>query len=221
MPPIAWSCGSPAGRLVGRTEADVAREVRDALVEEGHETAQFAIVASGPNSASPHHEASDRIIGPGEPIVLDIGGTLEGYGSRYHADAVGDRWRRHQGTGRAVPPPVRRPPRRPRPRRPPRSGRASPARRSTGQRERRSTPRATARRSSIAPATGSASTATRIPTSSPATISRCDPGWRSASSPGSTSTGRYGARIEDIVVCGEDGPIVLNEAPRELTVVDG
>ena len=33
--------------------------------------------------------------------------------------------------------------------------------------------------------------------------------------------GEYGARIEDIVVCGPDGPIALNEAPRELYVVDG
>ncbi|HYC07148.1 MAG TPA: Xaa-Pro peptidase family protein [Candidatus Binatia bacterium] len=70
-----------AGRLVGRTEAEVSREVRDRLVAEGHDRAEFAIVASGPNSSSPHHEASDRVIGPGEPIVLDIGGTIEGYGS--------------------------------------------------------------------------------------------------------------------------------------------
>ena len=69
------------GRLVGRTESDVAREVRERLVDEGHEAAMFAIVASGPNSASPHHEASERVIQPGEPIVLDIGGTLGGYGS--------------------------------------------------------------------------------------------------------------------------------------------
>ena len=70
-----------AGRLVGRTEADVAREVRERLVAEGHDEAVFQIVASGPNSASPHHEASDRVIRAGEPIVLDIGGTLGGYGS--------------------------------------------------------------------------------------------------------------------------------------------
>jgi Xaa-Pro aminopeptidase len=70
-----------AGRLVGRTEADVAREVRERLVAEGHDNADFAIVGSGPNSASPHHEASDRVIGAGEPIVLDIGGPLGGYGS--------------------------------------------------------------------------------------------------------------------------------------------
>ena len=70
-----------AGRLVGRTERDVSREVRERLIAEGHETAEFAIVASGPNSSSPHHEASDRVIRAGEPIVLDIGGRLDGYAS--------------------------------------------------------------------------------------------------------------------------------------------
>ena len=70
-----------AGPLVGRTEADVASEVRAWLLTEGHDLAEFAIVASGPNSASPHHEASDRVIRAGEPIVLDIGGVLGGYGS--------------------------------------------------------------------------------------------------------------------------------------------
>ena len=39
--------------------------------------------------------------------------------------------------------------------------------------------------------------------------------------PGIYLVGEYGARIEDIVVCGPDGPIELNEAPRELYVVDG
>jgi Xaa-Pro aminopeptidase len=70
-----------SGRLVGRTEADVAEEVRTRLRAEGHELPEFAIVASGPNSASPHHEASERVIQPGEPIVLDIGGSYGGYGS--------------------------------------------------------------------------------------------------------------------------------------------
>jgi Xaa-Pro aminopeptidase len=39
--------------------------------------------------------------------------------------------------------------------------------------------------------------------------------------PGIYLPGRYGARIEDIVVCGPAGPIVLNEAPRDLYIVDG
>jgi Xaa-Pro aminopeptidase len=70
-----------SGRLVGRAEADVAREVRDRLVAEGHDEAAFWTVAAGPNSASPHHEVSDRAIEPGEPLVIDIGGHLEGYAS--------------------------------------------------------------------------------------------------------------------------------------------
>jgi Xaa-Pro aminopeptidase len=68
-----------AGPLVGRSEADVASEVRRRLVDEGHDTAEFAIVASGPNSASPHHEPGSRVIGPGEPLLLDIGGRRSGY----------------------------------------------------------------------------------------------------------------------------------------------
>jgi Xaa-Pro aminopeptidase len=39
--------------------------------------------------------------------------------------------------------------------------------------------------------------------------------------PGIYLVGEYGARIEDIVVCGTEGALVLNEAPRELYVVDG
>jgi Xaa-Pro aminopeptidase len=70
-----------AGPLIGRTEAEVSREIRDRLIDEGHDDASFAIVASGPNAASPHHLASDRRIGAGEPVVLDIGGLLGGYAS--------------------------------------------------------------------------------------------------------------------------------------------
>jgi len=68
-----------AGRLVGRTEAEVSREIRGRLIDEGHDLADFAIVGPGPNGASPHHDASDRSIRAGEPVVLDLGGTLAGY----------------------------------------------------------------------------------------------------------------------------------------------
>jgi Xaa-Pro aminopeptidase len=71
--------GISSGRLVGRTEGEVAREIRDRLVAEGHDEASFQIVASGPNSASPHHGAGDRVIKAGEPIVFDIGGRIGGY----------------------------------------------------------------------------------------------------------------------------------------------
>src|SRR6188768_3528818 len=68
-------------RLSGRSEADVSRRIRDLLLAAGHDDAGFAIVASGPNAASPHHTAGDRNIGAGDAIVLDIGGSRAGYAS--------------------------------------------------------------------------------------------------------------------------------------------
>lgn len=65
--------------LVGRTEREVSAEISRRLLEAGHERVNFAIVASGPNSASPHHEACQRVIGEREPVVCDFGGTLDGY----------------------------------------------------------------------------------------------------------------------------------------------
>jgi Xaa-Pro aminopeptidase len=65
---------------VGRTERDVARDIADAIVEEGHANADFTIVASGENAASPHHGVSDKVIAAGDPVVIDIGGsTRDGY----------------------------------------------------------------------------------------------------------------------------------------------
>jgi Xaa-Pro aminopeptidase len=61
----------------GRTEREVARDIADAIVEAGHATVDFVIVGSGPNSASPHHEVSDRVIRSGDAVVVDIGGTTE------------------------------------------------------------------------------------------------------------------------------------------------
>ncbi len=61
--------------LLGRTEAQVSGRLGTLLVEEGHNQVNFAIVGSGPNAASPHHEPGARIIGPGETVVCDFGGT--------------------------------------------------------------------------------------------------------------------------------------------------
>lgn len=65
----------------GRTEVEVGRDIADAILDEGHEHVAFVIVASGPNGASPHHETSDRVLEVGDPVVVDIGGVLDGYGS--------------------------------------------------------------------------------------------------------------------------------------------
>ena len=60
--------------FAGRTERAVAADIAAALLQEGHTRADFVIVGSGPNGASPHHEASDKVIEPGEAVVIDIGG---------------------------------------------------------------------------------------------------------------------------------------------------
>jgi Xaa-Pro aminopeptidase len=209
-----------AGRLVGRTESDVAREVRERLLAEGHDEALFAIVGSGPNSASPHHEASDRVIRAAEPIVLDIGGVLGGYGSDTTrtlwvtggdpAKGPDERFRHLFGVllgaqaaaTRAI-----------------RPGLACEA------------VDAAARRPIEAEGYGDAffhRTGHGIglegheePYIIGGNHEPLREGMAFSVEPGIYLPGEYGARIEDIVVCGPDGPIALNESPRELCVVDG
>ncbi|MEU5781519.1 M24 family metallopeptidase [Micromonospora lupini] len=69
----------------GRTEAEVAADIAAAIRDAGHVTVDFVIVAAGPNGASPHHGTSDRPIGVGEPVVVDIGGTMP---SGYRSDCT-------------------------------------------------------------------------------------------------------------------------------------
>lgn len=62
--------------LLGRTEAEVSTDIGHRLLAEGHDRVNFAIVASGPNAASPHHEPGTRTIGRGEIVLCDFGGTM-------------------------------------------------------------------------------------------------------------------------------------------------
>ncbi|GAA4384222.1 Xaa-Pro peptidase family protein [Tsukamurella soli] len=70
---------------VGRTEREVAADIADAIVAEGHDHAEFVIVGSGPHGADPHHEVSDRVIEAGDVVVIDIGGPLA---SGYNSDST-------------------------------------------------------------------------------------------------------------------------------------
>jgi Xaa-Pro aminopeptidase len=65
--------------LAGRTEAAVSADISARLLAEGHDVVNFAIVAAGANAASPHHHASDRVIRDGELVLCDFGGTMAGY----------------------------------------------------------------------------------------------------------------------------------------------
>jgi Xaa-Pro aminopeptidase len=208
------------GRLIGRPEAEVSREVRERLVAEGHELAEFAIVGSGPNSASPHHEASGRLIQAGEPVVLDIGGTLDGYAS----DTTRTIW---VGGGD------------------PDLGPDPEFRRLFGVlREAQAAATAAVRpgvtcqdldataRGIITAAGygrqffhrlghGIGLEAHEEPYLVQGNLEPLRPGYAFSVEPGIYLEGRYGGRLEDIVVCGPAGPLVLNRSPLDLQVVDG
>jgi Xaa-Pro aminopeptidase len=209
-----------AGRLVGRTERDVGREVRDRLIDEGHETADFAIVAAGPNSASPHHDATDAVIEAGQAIVLDIGGSLGGYAS----DTTRTLW---PTGGDAA------------------KGPTAEFRQLFDVLQAAQAAAVAAVRPGIACEAVDAVARAMITAAGygPAFIHRTghgiglevheepylvsgnrEPlraGVAFSVEPGIYLEGRYGARIEDIVVCGPDGADVLNRSSHDLRVVAG
>jgi Xaa-Pro aminopeptidase len=207
------------GPLVGRTEADVAREIRDRLVAEGHDHAEFWIVASGPNSASPHHDPGGRVIGGGEAIVIDIGGALAGYGS----DITRTVWvtgpegiapepaflrlysvlqDAQAAATAAVRPGV-------------------PCEEIDGVARRRITDAGYGPQFFHRTGHGIGLEGHEEPYLVAGNGEPLAPGMAFSVEPGIYLEGRYGARIEDIVVCGESGPDVLNELPRDLLVVTG
>jgi Xaa-Pro aminopeptidase len=211
-----------AGPLIGRREAEVAAEVRRRLVDEGHDTAEFAIVASGPNSASPHHDPGDRVIRAGEPLLLDIGGRRRGYCSdttrtfwvggqdgQDHAGpdpefaAIHDLTVRAQAAGRAAA-------------RPGATFSAIDA----------------AARDVIAAAGHGSRFFHRLGHGiglevheDPYVIAGHDEpavaGDAFSVEPGIYLEGRYGVRVEDIVVCTADGSESLNRTERDLRVISG
>jgi Xaa-Pro aminopeptidase len=75
----------PEFLVPGRTEADVAADIAEAIVAEGHSEVAFIIVGSGPHGADPHHECSDRELRTGDIVVVDIGGPYE---PGYHSDST-------------------------------------------------------------------------------------------------------------------------------------
>ncbi len=197
----------------GRTERDIARELVERMLDLGHERSNFAIVASGPNGASPHHEPSERVVGAGDVIVCDFGGTMDGYCSditRVYAvgppptevhDAyaqltlaqeaavtaatVGTRCEDVDGRARAVLADA---------------GLDGYFVHRTGH--------------------GIGMEAHEDPYLVAGNAEPLRPGNAFSVEPGVYLPGRFGLRLEDIVVATEDGPRRLNSAPRDLAVVD-
>jgi Xaa-Pro aminopeptidase len=207
------------GPLVGRTEADVAREVRERLLDEGHDAASFWIVAAGPDSASPHHEPGARVIAGGQPIVIDIGGTVHGYGSDitrtiWVAGPAGtgpdDEFRRLYGVLQAA-----------------QAAATAAVRPGVACEAIDAVARDAISAAGYGPqflhrtGHGIGLEGHEDPYLVAGNGEALAPGMAFSIEPGIYLEGRYGARIEDIVVCGDDGPIVLNELGRDLLVVPG
>ncbi len=66
----------------GITERNIARRLEENFAERGLQGPAFqTIVATGPNSAIPHHVPGDRKLHPGDVLLLDFGGRYNGYAS--------------------------------------------------------------------------------------------------------------------------------------------
>ncbi|MET1133372.1 MAG: Xaa-Pro peptidase family protein [Aeromicrobium sp.] len=195
----------------GRTEREVGADIARAIVEEGHEQVDFVIVGSGPNGASPHHEVSDRVIGAGEPVVVDIGGTnAAGYCS--------DSTRNYVAGGEPDPGYL---------------AMLEVLQRAQQVQREYARPGVTAEsvdavgREVIAEAGyghlfihrtghGIGQETHEEPYIVEGNTLELEPGMAFSIEPGIYVEGQWGARIEDIVVCTEDGIEVLNNTPRDL-----
>ena len=204
-----WLC-------VGRTEAEVGADIGAAILEEGHVGVDFTIVGSGPNGASPHHELSGRRVEAGDVVVVDIGGmTATGYRSdctRTYVvggppDADVAEWygvlhAAQLAATAAVRPGVT-------------AEQIDAAARQViddagwGQHFIHRTGHGIGLDTHEAPYIVAGSDLPLVP------------GMAFSVEPGIYLAGRCGARIEDIVVCTEDGVRTLNEGPRELVELPG
>jgi Xaa-Pro aminopeptidase len=197
----------------GRREVDVAADLADLLRAHGHQTVDFTIVGSGPNSASPHHEPGDGVIRAGEVVVLDFGGHARGYCSDItRTVVVGEpspevvavhaivRAAQQAGVDAVRP------------------GHAC----SEVDRAARSVIAAAGYGESFIHRTGHG---IGLEVHEPPYIVEgndgpLEPGMTFSVEPGIYLPERFGVRIEDIVAVTVDGAVRLNEAPRELAAVD-
>lgn len=66
----------------GATERELQWMLDDQMRGLGSEAPAFpTIVASGPNASLPHHRPTDRVIREGDLLLIDFGGTIDGYRS--------------------------------------------------------------------------------------------------------------------------------------------
>jgi Xaa-Pro aminopeptidase len=70
------------GLRAGRTEKEVGRELESRMLDHGADGVSFeTIVATGPNSAIPHHRPTDAVLAAGDFVKIDFGALVAGYHS--------------------------------------------------------------------------------------------------------------------------------------------
>ncbi|HEY8373842.1 MAG TPA: Xaa-Pro peptidase family protein [Pseudonocardiaceae bacterium] len=70
------------GLRPGRTEKEIARELENRMLDYGAAGPSFeTIVATGPNSAVPHHRPTDAVLRQGDFVKMDFGALVDGYHS--------------------------------------------------------------------------------------------------------------------------------------------
>lgn len=199
-------------QFAGSTEMAVSVQIKQLLLDQGHDEALFSIVASGPNGASPHHDAEDRVIEAGELVVCDFGGSWRGYRSdTTRTFSVGAPSHRQREVHEAV-------------RIAQEAGRKSVAPGVECQQVDRVV------RGVIADAGfgewfvhrtghGIGLDVHEEPYLVEGNALQLEPGMAFSIEPGIYLPGEFGVRIEDIVICGEDGPVTLNNSTRALVEV--
>ncbi|MEM9707476.1 MAG: Xaa-Pro peptidase family protein [Pseudomonadota bacterium] len=71
----AWAAMAP-----GMTEAEVAEVARDTFASQGAKPL-FTIIGTGGNGAMPHHHTGETILEHGQAVVMDIGAGKDGFSS--------------------------------------------------------------------------------------------------------------------------------------------
>lgn len=203
-----------AAPITGGTEIELAGRLEAAMLAGGADGIAFAtLVASGPNSALPHYRAGTRKIESGDIVILDYGCRVDGYCSDItrtvvcgrptpELERVYDAVRRANGAGRDR----------------------------VGIGVRAQEVDAAARDVLVEAGYGArfvhrTGHGIGLDVHEPPYIvrgneQRLQRGMAFSIEPGAYFTGRFGVRVEDVVVVGDGGAVPMTEAPQELKHVD-
>lgn len=201
-----WAAMKP-----GMSELEVAGVIRESFSGQGAQPL-FTIVGAGGNGAFPHHHTGDTKLASGDAVVMDIGGGMEGYSSDITRMAVlGEPPEGYEEVHQIVEAAVQ----------------AAMAAARPGVKAKDVD---AAARGVIADAGYGEYFVHRLghglgveiheqPYLTSVSETVLQAGMVFSIEPGIYLPGRFGLRLEDIVILREDGPEIFSEMPRDLTVV--